>query len=52
MTARTIAGAGSTQSYTENAAPVVLESGLSLADVDDTQFDRAVISISGGLGLR
>ena len=44
----TIAGAGSTQSYTENAPPVVLETAISLADVDDTQIDRAVISISGG----
>ena len=44
----TIAGASSIQSYTENASPVVLEPGVSLADVDDTQIDRAVISISGG----
>ena len=28
--------------------PVVLEPAVSLADVDDTQIDRAVISISGG----
>jgi hypothetical protein len=44
----TISDAGSTRDYLENAAAVTLEPLLSLADIDDTQLDRAVISISAG----
>jgi len=43
-----ISGAGSTQGYVENAAGTVLEPGISLADVDDTQLTGATITISGG----
>ncbi len=43
-----IAGAGSTHSYTENVAPLLLEPALLLSDADDTQFDQAVIRIGAG----
>lgn len=45
----TLAGAGSTRSYTENAPAILLEPALTLADVDDTQMDQAVIRIESGL---
>lgn len=44
----TLTGTGSTRSYTENAAVVTLEPALSLADVDDTQIDQAVIRVGSG----
>jgi VCBS repeat-containing protein len=44
----TIGAVGNTRGYTENAAAVLLEPGLLVADVDDTQADQAVVTISGG----
>jgi VCBS repeat-containing protein len=43
-----LTGAGSTRSYTENAAAIALEPALSLTDVDDTQLDQAEIKIGTG----
>jgi len=43
-----LTGAGSTRSYTENGAAIVLEPGLTLADVDDSQLDQAIIKIGSG----
>ena len=40
--------AGSTRSYTENAAAVTLESALTVTDVDDTQIASGSVTISAG----
>ncbi|MBF0626037.1 MAG: tandem-95 repeat protein [Magnetococcales bacterium] len=39
--------AGAAQNYTENAAPVTVDSGLLLSDIDDTQLTGATVTISG-----
>ena len=41
-------GAGSTRAYTENAAAVTLESGLTVTDADDTQIASGSVTISAG----
>ncbi|MGB8437385.1 MAG: DUF4347 domain-containing protein, partial [Burkholderiales bacterium] len=43
-----IGGAGSTRSYTENAAAVTLEPALTVTDVDDTQIASGSVTISAG----
>jgi hypothetical protein len=45
--APTAATSGGSASYTENAAPVALDTGITLADADSTDFDGASVTITG-----
>ena len=41
---------GSTVTFTEGGTAAVLESGLTVSDVDDTNLTKAIVRISQGYG--
>ena len=46
---RPVLTAGASTAYTENAAAVVIDSTVTVSDVDDTQITAATVTISAGL---
>jgi hypothetical protein len=42
-----IGGVDAVANYIENAAAIVIDSGVSISDVDSTQINRAIVSITG-----